>query len=71
MSDPAAAKQRWYCCVCNVRYRTGFGMLMEIHATAAGASAFVRASVTDHDVEDLRGTEIEEKLMQPTAFAAQ
>ena len=71
MSDPAATNQRWYCCVLGVRYKTKFGMLMETLATATGASAIVRANVTDQDAEGSRAIEMEKKLTQPRALAAQ
>jgi len=46
--DIASSKQKWYCVCCGARYRTQFGMLVEVHAK--GISTFVVVDVCDTEV---------------------
>ena len=55
-----ASKQRWYCVCCGARYKTKFGMLVEIHS--GGASTFFIAEVSNKDAEDVRAMRLEQEL---------
>ena len=39
--DPLAPKQRWYCGVCGTRYKTNFGLLIEIKHQGLGCYILV------------------------------
>ena len=52
-SDPTASKQRWFCTECSARFKTKFGCLIEI-VSVSGVRCFVRATVPDMDVQDIR-----------------
>ena len=58
-ADVGATHQRWYCVCCGTRFRTKFGMLVEVHIRHA--STFMLAEVTDKDVEDIRAMYLEKK----------
>ena len=57
--DPAAPKQKYYCCICGCRFNTCFGMLVQI--MCKGVSTFALAPVSNHDVEDIRAMALEFK----------
>ena len=58
--EVGATKQKWYCVCCTTRFRTAYGMLVEVRAK--GISTFMLAEVTDKDVEDIRAMYLEQKL---------
>ena len=58
--DIASSKQKWYCVCCETRYRTKYGMLVEVHAK--GLSTFMLAEVSNTDAEDVRAMYLERKL---------
>ena len=57
-----ATKQRWYCVCCETRFRTAYGMLVEVHTK--GVSTFMLAEISNRDVEDVRAMYLE-KTLQP------
>ena len=57
-SDPTASKQRWFCTECSARFKTKFGCLIEI-VSVSGVRCFVRATVPDMDVQDIRAMQHE------------
>jgi hypothetical protein len=64
--DVGSSKQRWYCVCCGTRFKTKYGMLVEIHITSpAPTSVFMRSEISNQDVDDVRGMYLEHKL-QPT-----
>ncbi len=63
MEDPLASKQRWYCNSCGARYKTAWGMLIEI--LTADAVMYVQADIPDMNVEDIRAMYLEDRL-KPT-----
>jgi hypothetical protein len=62
--DPLATKQRWKCVVCGARYRVAFGTLIEV--SRKGITYFMRASIPDNDVQDVRAL-FHEKRFNPKA----
>ena len=58
--DVGASKQRWYCVCCQTRFRTKYGMLVEVHTR--GVSTFMLAEVSNRDVEDVRAMFLEKEL---------
>ena len=58
--DMSASKQKWYCVCCETRYRTKYGMLVEVHAK--GLSTFMLAEVSNKDVEDVRAMYLDKTL---------
>eukprot|EP00969_Alexandrium_andersonii_P337367 14910786-Alexandrium_andersonii.AAC.1 len=38
--DIGASGQRWYCLCCGCKYKTAFGMLVEVHLRSAGRGSF-------------------------------
>ena len=53
--DVGSSKQRWYCVCCGTRFKTKFGMLVEIHITSpAPTSIFMRSEISNLDVDDVR-----------------
>ena len=58
--DVGASKQRWYCVCCQTRFRTSYGMLVEVHTR--GVSTFMLAEVSNRDVEDVRAMFLEKEL---------
>ena len=59
-TDIAATHQRWYCVICDTRYWTKYGMLVEVHAN--GVSTFMLAETSNQDVEDVRAMYMEQEL---------
>ena len=55
--EVGASKQKWYCVCCTTRFRTSYGMLVEVRAK--GISTFMLAEVTNKDVEDVRAMYME------------
>ena len=58
--DVRPSKQRWYCVCCQTRFRTSYGMLVEVHTR--GVSTFMLAEVSNRDVEDVRAMFLEKEL---------
>ncbi len=58
--DPLKAKQRWYCGCCGARYKATFGMLTETYY--GGEHFFAQEEIPNQDVEDVRATDLEERL---------
>ena len=56
-ADVGATHQRWYCVCCGTRFRTKYGMLVEVHTK--GVSTFMLAEVIGGDVEDIRAMFLE------------
>ena len=57
-----SSKQRWYCVCCGTRFKTAYGMLVEVRVQ--NASTFMLADVSNKDVEDVRAMHLE-KTLQP------
>ena len=61
--DIGSSKQRWYCVCCGKKYKTKYGMLVEIHITSpTPASTFLRSEITNKDVDDVRAMYLEHSL---------
>ena len=58
--EVGVTKQKWYCVCCTTRFRTAYGMLVEVRTK--GVSTFMLAEVTNKDVEDVRAMYLEKKL---------
>ena len=58
--DIGSSKQRWYCVCCQARFKTKYGMLVEVHTQ--GVSTFMLAEVSNKDVEDVRAMYLEKTL---------
>ena len=58
--DIGSSKQRWYCVCCQTRFRTAYGMLVEVRAKEV--STFMLAEVSNRDVEDVRAMYLEKTL---------
>ena len=58
--DVGSSRQKWYCVCCKTRFRTAYGMLVEVHTR--GISTFMLAEVSNKDVEDVRAMYLEKKL---------
>ena len=53
--EDVGPRQRWYCVCCGARFRSKYGMLVEIHITSpAPTSIFMRSEVLNQDVDDVR-----------------
>ena len=64
-ADPLRAGQRWYCNVCSAKYRTKFGVLVQVllppcDTHPSGSVQWMRAEVPDRDHEDVRAMHLEE-----------
>ena len=59
-ADLGSTKQRWYCVCCQTRFRTSYGMLVEVHTK--GVSTFMLAEVSNRDVEDVRAMYLDRTL---------
>jgi hypothetical protein len=57
--DPIADKQRWYCKVCRAKYKTRFGVLIEL--VQDGSAKYIMAEFPPDSMVDARGMAIEEK----------
>jgi hypothetical protein len=65
--DPLKPRQRWYCNCCLGRYRTRFGVVIEVltppTATCPqGSWHYMRAEVPDGDMEDVKAMRLESVL---------
>jgi hypothetical protein len=60
--DPLASQQRWYCACCGAKYKTSFGMVVEIQVTGHDDVYYVRAEIPPENLDDLRGLYLEETL---------
>eukprot|EP00959_Pyramimonas_sp_CCMP1952_P134841 2821739-Pyramimonas_sp.AAC.1 len=58
--DIGSSKQKWYCVCCQTRFRTAYGMLVEVRIK--GVSTFMLAEVSNKDVEDARAMYLDKKL---------
>ena len=61
-ADPEAAKQRWYCPICNTRYRTKFGVLTEIIDLSKASAYYALAEFPPDGLKDVKMMAIEEKF---------
>ena len=63
--DLLASKQRWYCVSCGARYKTKFGMLVQLQLVGEGMTPgekyFALADVPD-DVMDIKAIDLESRL---------
>jgi hypothetical protein len=68
--DPGTtlAGQRWYCVIhgCHARYKTRFGMLVQV--LTQNLSTFMLAPCSDKDVEDIRAMALEERYQPKDAL---
>ena len=58
LPEEGAVGQRWYCPVCDARYKTTMGVLCEIGIR--GTYYYCRAAHPEHDVQDLKCMAIEQ-----------
>ena len=63
-SNPLQQKQRWYCNVCSAKYKTKYGVLVQVllppcDAHPEGSVQWMRAEVPDTDHEDVRAMYLE------------
>ena len=58
--DLAATKQRWYCAYCGTKYKTRYGVLVEIVIKNKG-SMYCSAEVPPFDIQDVKGMAIQEQ----------
>ena len=64
--DVGSSKQRWYCVCCGTRFKTKYGMLVEIHITTPKpTSIFMRSEISNQDVDDVRAMHLE-RTLKPT-----
>ena len=64
-ANPLQTKQRWYCNDCSAKYRTKYGVLVQVmlppcDAHPQGSTQWMRAEVPDRDHEDVRALHLEE-----------
>ncbi|KAI4253179.1 MAG: hypothetical protein L6R35_007566 [Caloplaca aegaea] len=59
-SDPMASKQRWYCKFCNSRYKTKFGVLVELKVH--DEVMYVLADLPPDDLKDAKWMQIERRF---------
>ena len=50
--DPCATGQKWYCKICEAKYKTTSGMMVQMIYN--GQSHFVRASFPTHDLQKIK-----------------
>ena len=62
-----ATGQKYYCPLCGTRYKTTYGMLVEIRAKEV--STFMRAEISSQDEEDLRAMYLEKTYSPEDAYA--
>ncbi len=60
--DPAATGQRWYCKECRARYKTKFGVVVEILAN--NTALYCKAELPPFDLQDAKSMKIEEDYKQ-------
>ena len=58
--EVGVTKQKWYCVCCTTRFRTAYGMLVEVRTK--GVSTIMLAEVPNMDVEDIRAMYRKKKL---------
>ena len=63
-ADPLAYKQVWYCPVCNARYRTTFGVLLQM--ISDGEERFVRATFPEHGLQQVKWSSVQRTYRQAT-----
>ena len=65
-ADPLAKGQRWYCRVCNAKYRPKFGMLIELMFPVKGQEDLVphyaKAAFPTKDIGDLKSMAVEKYM---------
>ena len=61
IDDPMASKQRWYCTQCDARYKTGFGVVIELidKRGPTPQAYYCRATIPDQSIMDAKGMRIE------------
>ena len=63
-ADPLAYKQVWYCPVCNARYKTTFGVMLQM--VNAGEERFVRATFPEHGLQQVKWSSVQRTYRQAT-----
>ena len=56
--DPMASKRRWYCGCCCCRYKTKFGLLIEVIST--GVACYVLADLPPQHMGDLKAAIVQQ-----------
>lgn len=59
---PHATKQRWYC-MCGAKYKTKFGVLVEI-VTSASQALYCKADLPPHDLQDAKFMKVQQDFAQ-------
>ena len=63
IADPIANKQRWYCNVCGARYKTAYGVLVELIVKGNTKEAlYCKADLPPEDMKDLKAMCVQSKL---------
>jgi hypothetical protein len=65
--NPLQPEQRWYCNCCTAKFRTAFGIVIEIllppsKSAPNGTWLYMRSTVPDTDEEDIKAMRIEEEM---------
>ena len=63
-ADPLAYKQVWYCPVCGAKYRTTFGVILQM--ISGGQEKFVRATFPEHGMQQVKWTSVQRSYRQAT-----
>ena len=62
--DPLKSKQKWYCKICGTKYKTYYGMLVEIREVGTNDVCHALANCTDDDDRGTKALILEERYGQ-------